>query len=79
MVALVATPSREFTKLRDAIRASWSVTERKLRAQVALKMHHQLLDLAFANTEASCGFDARRAASQRLTDVNAEHGSVKMG
>ena len=28
MVALVATPSRDLIKLRDAIRASWSVAER---------------------------------------------------
>jgi hypothetical protein len=45
MVALVAIPSGEFIKLRDAIRASWSVAERKLRAQVALTMQHELLDL----------------------------------
>jgi hypothetical protein len=49
MVALVATPSREFIKLRDAIRASWNVAERKLRSQVALAKQHELLDLAYGD------------------------------
>jgi hypothetical protein len=55
MVALVANPPREFIKLRDTIRTSWSVTERKLRAQVALAMQHDLLDLAFTDTADRCG------------------------
>jgi hypothetical protein len=70
MVALVATPSREFIKLRDAVRASWSVAERKLRAQVALTMQHQLLDLAFADMADGCSdqqdFDIKRSANRRF-------------
>jgi hypothetical protein len=70
MVALVATPSRELVKLRDAVRASWSVAERKLRAQVALTMQNQLLDLAFADMADGCSdqqhLDTKRSANQRF-------------
>jgi len=70
MVALVAKPSREFTKLRDAVRASWSVAERKLRAQVALTMQYQLLDSAFADMADGCGNqqddDIKRAPNRRF-------------
>jgi hypothetical protein len=70
MVALVATPSREFIKLRDAVRASWSVAERKLRAQIALTMQLQLLDLTFADTAEGCSgqqvLDTKRSAIRRF-------------
>ena len=70
MVALVATPSGEFIKLRDAVRASWSVAERKLRAQVALTMQHQLLDIAFADMADGGGeqqdLDTHRSANRRF-------------
>jgi hypothetical protein len=70
MVALVATPSREFTKLRNAIRASWSIAERKLRAQVALAMQHELLDFAFAEMAVHCSdqvmIDNMRSGARRF-------------
>ena len=70
MVALVARPSRDFIKLRDAVRASWSVAERKLRAQVALTMQHQLLDLEFADMADDCSdlqdLDIKRSATRRF-------------
>ena len=70
MVALIAKPSREFIKLRDGVRASWSVAERKLRAQVALTMQHQLLDLAFADMADDCSdqqdLDIKRSANRRF-------------
>jgi hypothetical protein len=70
MVALVATPSREFAKLRDGICASWSVAERKLRKQVALAMQHELFDSAFAEMANFCrnqkDLDTRRSADRRF-------------
>jgi hypothetical protein len=70
MVALVAAPSGEFIKLRDAVRASWSVAERKLGAQVALTMQHQSLDLEFADMADDCSdlqdLDIKRSATRRF-------------
>lgn len=42
MVVLIATPSREIIDLRDAIRASWTAAERKLRAQIAIAKQREL-------------------------------------
>jgi hypothetical protein len=70
MVALVATSSREFIKFRDVIRASWSIAERKVRAQVALTMQHELLDSVLADTASGSSnqkeLDTKRCADRRF-------------
>jgi hypothetical protein len=45
MLALVAAQSRELIMLRDAMRASWTGAERKLRAQVANSRQLELIAL----------------------------------
>ena len=43
MFALIATPTREVIAHLDAIRASWTIPERKKRALVANYKQHELL------------------------------------
>jgi hypothetical protein len=42
MLAFIATPTREFVARQKAVRASWTVAERKVRAVVAQIKQHEL-------------------------------------
>ena len=42
MLALIATPTREFVARQKAVRASWTIAERKKRAMVAQTKQQEL-------------------------------------
>ena len=42
MLALIATPTREFVTRKKAVLASWTITERKQRAAVAQVKQQEL-------------------------------------
>ena len=52
MLALIATPTREFVARQKAVRASWTIAERKQRALIAdIKQEQLALILSGGNVQ----------------------------
>jgi hypothetical protein len=66
MLALIATPSLEFIARRDAVRASWTVAERKHRALVADVKQGELLMLLGLLPERGTKTDASTPIARRF-------------
>jgi hypothetical protein len=66
MLVLIATPTEEFLARRDAIRASWTVAERKYRALVAHVRQSELTQLLGLLPDGGARTDASTPKARRF-------------